>query len=138
MPFRKLREGSLIGNYGIEACQGMLRHLKDKADVRGKRALVIGSINPWVEASLLEAGAGHITTLEYQKFRSYHPNITVVQPDAFTKDYLAGKMEQCRMTHSYCAELTATVATAEFTQGPGMLSPALAQFLQLLQLLFRE
>ena len=31
--------------------------------------------------------------MEYQKFKCEHPNITVVQPDAFTKDYLAGKIK---------------------------------------------
>ena len=46
---------------------------KDK--VIGKRALVIGSVFPWIEAILLAIGAKHVTTLEYNQIASTHPQV---------------------------------------------------------------
>ena len=41
----------------------------------GKNALVIGSETPWVEAILLAVGAKHVTTLEYNRIKSTHPQV---------------------------------------------------------------
>ena len=43
--------------------------------VIGRRALVIGSVNPWIEAILLAIGAKHVTTLEYNQITSTHPQV---------------------------------------------------------------
>ena len=51
----------------------VIEKFKDK--VIGRRALVIGSVNPWIEAILLAIGAKHITTLEYNKITSTHPQV---------------------------------------------------------------
>ena len=51
----------------------IIEQYKDK--VIGRRALVIGSVNPWIEAILLAIGAKHITTLEYNKITSTHPQV---------------------------------------------------------------
>jgi hypothetical protein len=42
------------------------------AGVKNGRVLIIGSITPWVEACVLEAGARQIVTVEYSKIESYH------------------------------------------------------------------
>ncbi len=36
---------------------------------------LIGSLNPWVEAILLLKGASHVTTFDYNKITSYHPQV---------------------------------------------------------------
>ena len=46
-----------------------------KNKVEGKTALVIGSETPWVEAILLAIGAKHVTTLEYNRIKSRHPQV---------------------------------------------------------------
>ena len=46
---------------------------KDK--VFGKNVLVVGSESPWVEAILLAVGANHITTMEYNRITSTHPQV---------------------------------------------------------------
>ena len=48
-----------------------------KDRVIGKRALVIGSVIPWVEAILLAIGAKHVTTLEYNRINSTHPQVII-------------------------------------------------------------
>ena len=51
----------------------IIEQYKDK--VIGRRALVIGSVNPWIEAILLAIGAKHVTTLEYNQIASTHPQV---------------------------------------------------------------
>ena len=51
----------------------IIEQYKDK--VIGRRALVIGSVNPWIEAILLAIGAKHVTTLEYNQITSNHPQV---------------------------------------------------------------
>ncbi len=36
---------------------------------------LIGSLNPWVEAILLLKGASDVTTFDYNKITSYHPQV---------------------------------------------------------------
>ena len=66
----------LHGTYGpgpTKKLYEIIEKFKDK--VIGRRALVIGSVNPWIEAILLAIGAKHITTLEYNKITSTHPQV---------------------------------------------------------------
>ena len=46
-----------------------------KSKIMGKRALVIGSEFPWVESLVLALGAKHVTTLEYNRLKSTHPQV---------------------------------------------------------------
>ena len=61
-----------------------------KHKVMGKNALVIGSETPWVEAILLAVGAKHVTTLEYNRIKSTHPQVEklMVHNLVITKDYI--------------------------------------------------
>ena len=38
---------------------------------------MIGSVIPWVEAILLVIGAKHVTTLEYNRINSTHPQVII-------------------------------------------------------------
>ena len=68
--------GKVGGAYGAGETKVLFETIslyKDK--VFGKRALVIGSVIPWVEAILLAIGAKHVTTLEYNQITSTHPQV---------------------------------------------------------------
>ena len=54
--------------------------------------LVIGSEAPWVEATLLAAGAARITTLEYGKIPTDHPQLYPILPDDMRAMYLNGAL----------------------------------------------
>jgi hypothetical protein len=85
--------GVLSGTYGVEETNTLMQSLHD-AGVRGmKRALVIGSEIPWVEALCLAAGIEHVSTLEYGTIVSEHPSVDTMTPDSFRQSQLQGKLE---------------------------------------------
>jgi SAM-dependent methyltransferase len=69
--------------------------------ILGKRGLVIGSENPWLEGMLLEYGAQNITTVEFGKIESLHPQIQTYTPMEFKVDFLQGHIEQFDFAISY-------------------------------------
>ena len=83
-------KGELSGNYGTEETNHLKNGLKIANGVQNGRVLVIGSENPWVEATVLSAGAREVVTLEYGKIISKHPLIKTMTPGEFRKDYLEG------------------------------------------------
>jgi hypothetical protein len=74
---------------------------KRKDIIRGKSGLVIGSENPWLESMLLEHGAQQITTLEFGKIESQHPQIQTYTPKEFTFNFLQGRIKQFDFAFSY-------------------------------------
>ncbi|KAI8816567.1 uncharacterized protein EV422DRAFT_279048 [Fimicolochytrium jonesii] len=83
---REVRERKPKFNYVMEhvyAAMDAQSHL-----IRGKRGLVIGSENPWLEALLLEYGARHISTLEFGEIKTDHPNIDTFTPKEFVSGIL--------------------------------------------------
>ena len=72
------KDWSLIGNLGYGAeeteCLYDTLHLHKEA-ILDKHVLVVGSETPWVESMLLEIGARHVTTLEYNQITSTHPKV---------------------------------------------------------------
>ena len=67
---------------------------KYKAQIEGKRGLVIGSERPWVEGALLYSGAEKVLTLEFGSIDCQHPQIETILPTKFTEKYLNGEMIQ--------------------------------------------
>jgi hypothetical protein len=49
---------------------------------------VIGSQSPWIETILLNKGAKHITTFDYVKIKSDHPQVDTLTPDELAERYL--------------------------------------------------
>lgn len=84
------RRGKLDGNYGKDETSHLMNALKYAQGLKGGRALVIGSENPWVEATVLAAGAKEVLTLEYGNIRSEHPAIETVTPSKFKEQYQSG------------------------------------------------
>lgn len=69
--------------------------------VRGRRGLVVGSENPWLEAMLIHFGALHVTTLEFGAIHSLHPQIDTWTPASFTHSFLQGQVEPFDFAFSY-------------------------------------
>ena len=68
--------GAVGGAYGDGETEVLFDTINQyKKEVGGKNALVIGSETPWVEAILLAVGAKHVTTLEYNRIISTHPQV---------------------------------------------------------------
>ena len=60
-------------------------HLDNYFDIENKSFLIIGSQIPWIESLLLYLNAGHVTTLEYNPYKTDHPKITCITPMEFSK-----------------------------------------------------
>ena len=83
---------TLGGNYGTGETIHLRRALEFASGVKGGRVLVIGSENPWVEATVLSAGAESVTTLEYGAIKSEHPSINTLTPPEFQKKFQEGSL----------------------------------------------
>lgn len=68
--------------------------------LKGKHVLVIGSETPWLESMLLTKGAKMVSTLEYKKLQSTHPQIQTLMPDEFDQLYWNGTRFDALVTYS--------------------------------------
>lgn len=89
-----LRKNKLHGSYGIDNVNNIYNHLKQHMLIQNQRVLIIGSQKPWLEAIVLEAGAKHITTLDYASIESQHPQIETILPKHFALKFLNGTLGQ--------------------------------------------
>lgn len=48
----------------------------------------MGSQTPWVELIMLNKGAKNVTTFDYIKMKSDHPQIEVLTPDELSEKFL--------------------------------------------------
>lgn len=69
--------------------------------VAGKRGVVVGSENPWLEAFLLTYGSSEVTTVEYGTIVSEDSRILTYTPDRFDKLFLRGDIEQFDYAFTY-------------------------------------
>jgi len=71
-------------------------------NVTNLNILVIGAVEPWLEAVLFSRGARKIITLEYGNYISQFPGLEFVKPDEFSQRYLAGTLDtfDAVFTHS--------------------------------------
>jgi len=68
---------------------------KYKSYIVGRRGIVIGSEDPWVEAILLHHGAAKLLTVEFGKIVSKIPQyIETMVPTEFTEKFLNNKIQQ--------------------------------------------
>lgn len=87
-----LDAGSLEGSYGADFTMPVYEQMKQNLNLKGKSVLVIGSERPWFEAICLHLGAAQVTTLEYGKITSHHPQIKTMIPSEFQQAYKAGQL----------------------------------------------
>ena len=64
---------------------------KHRQKIIGQEGMVVGTMDPWSEAWLLKTGASKITTLEYHKIISHHPNLTSLHPSELPAVFNGGK-----------------------------------------------
>jgi len=76
---------SAYGGKEAQVLHDTLILYKDK--IVGKKALVIGSETPWIEAMILALGADHVTTLEYNKIVSTHPQHDAILPSDLSEKF---------------------------------------------------
>merc|ERR1719233_80835 len=71
-------------------------------NVTNLNILVIGTVEPWLEAVLFSRGAKKIMTLEYGNYISHFPGLEFVRPKEFSQRYLAGTLDtfDAVFTHS--------------------------------------
>lgn len=81
------REGILKGTYKWSGLTFDVKSKLEELDLKGKSILVIGSEDPWVEVICLALGAAKVTTLEYGKIMSQHPQVEALTPDAFREKF---------------------------------------------------
>jgi hypothetical protein len=86
--FNKLRSSNNLGCglYGVKHCSLVLKI--NGQLVSNKTAIVLGSQTPWAEASLFNAGASHVTTIEYMKITTDYPNYSALHPIEVAQKYL--------------------------------------------------
>lgn len=80
-----------IATYGMQP-NDFAENIQQHIDMRGKRVLVIGTEYPWLEGLALWFGAQHVTTLEYGKIISTHPNVTTLLPSEFRQQWIDGTL----------------------------------------------
>lgn len=97
----QLDAGTLSGSYGFQTTNQLYKNLKEWGAIPGKRVLVVGSEKPWVEVVALKCGAAHVTTLEYGKITTDHPQMTTYTTKDFAKAYLAGEIALFDVILSY-------------------------------------
>lgn len=88
---QKALQGQFQGNYGQSETNALIAGMRS-AGLDGARVLVIGSENPWVEASALAVGASEVVTLEYGSINSAHPQVKTMLPSQFRQSYLDGTL----------------------------------------------
>ena len=75
---------SFGGNYGGKESELLYNTvINGNVTVKDKSVLVIGSIQPWVESMFLSLGAKHVTTLEYNKIVTEHPQVHAGQSSSY-------------------------------------------------------
>ena len=87
-----LRLGALDGGYGTEISNDIKYVLENMMEVENKHVLVIGSKLPWIEVILLSLNVGHVTTIEYNKYITDHPKITLLSPLKFREMATSNKV----------------------------------------------
>jgi hypothetical protein len=62
--------------------------------------MYLGSLSPWLEALVLLKGASHITTFDYNKIESHHPQLETLLPNELSAKYFAGQRYDVMATYS--------------------------------------
>ncbi|XP_048778786.2 uncharacterized protein LOC125682334 [Ostrea edulis] len=89
---RQAARGALGGNYGASETNALRDGMDHAPGIKNGRVLVIGSENPWVEATVLEKGAREVVTLEYGRIESRHPKVKTMVPSEFSESFLNGSL----------------------------------------------
>lgn len=97
-----LKRRDLGANYGQTATNIFHDVVTNQSHfMKGAHVLVVGSENPWVEAICLAAGAAKVTTLEYGRIKSLHPQIATMTPAEFNAKYRSGELPSFDVAVSY-------------------------------------
>jgi hypothetical protein len=74
-----LKDGTFHGSYGLPEVGAVTRAVEAYAsEVAGKKGMVLGTEQPWVEGILLNAGSAEVWTFEYASINSTHPQVSIL------------------------------------------------------------
>ena len=90
----QLDQGRFRGPYKKSDADEINEFIGTYLDVKDKHVLVIGSERPWIEIMALRHGAKHVTTLEYSKIISEHPQISGILPSELSQKFLDNSLEK--------------------------------------------
>ena len=94
---KQLDQGVFKGPYKKSDADAIYEFIGTYLDVKDKHVLVIGSETPWIEIMALRHGAKHVTTLEYSKIISEHPQISGILPLELSQKFLDNSLEKVRV-----------------------------------------
>ena len=81
-------------SYGARAKNDIMAIIKRGLfSVKDKHLLVVGSQTPWMEAILLSEGASRVTTLDYTKIESRHPNVDTLTQVEMKEKFARGELK---------------------------------------------
>ena len=80
---------ALSGGYGTDITKVIKHVLEEYTNVENNHFLVIGSQLLWIEVILLSLNVGHITTVEYNDYKTDHSKITILSPSQFREMVLS-------------------------------------------------
>ena len=91
--FRKLLERENVTNVNYYHDQNVLKPalIKYIHTIRDKRVAVIGTVEPWAEAMLVNLGASNVTTIEYSALVVEHERVTTTTPYRIAKQFISGQ-----------------------------------------------
>ena len=83
-----------LGPYGNGISETLEDIIESQLNLKGSKGFVVGSQTPWLELLLLKKGAESVTTIDYQKIYSEHPQIQTLTQEELNKSYLKGNLPQ--------------------------------------------
>ena len=84
-----VQRGDPVNTYNDGNCvQDILK--KYVNDIKGRHAVVIGTLRPWLEAVLLAYGVNRVTTLEYTNIKCELDSMEAYFPYTYAEKYLQG------------------------------------------------
>jgi hypothetical protein len=87
------------GQYNMSECSQVIT--KYETFIKNKTGLVIGSQTHWAESALFQAGAAHLTTIEYMKISTTHPRLSTIHPFDLSFMYQNGSFSHADFAWSY-------------------------------------
>ena len=101
--FRKLLERENVTNINYYHDRNVLKPalMKYRHLIRDKRVAVVGTVEPWAEAMLMNLGASNVTTVEYKKLVIEHEKLTTTTPHRLAEQFIGGNSVPFDTVFSY-------------------------------------
>lgn len=82
----------LLGPYGKSTVDSIGEYFEVHMNLKDKHVLIVGSQSPWIELIALDKGAKKVTSVDYVKIVSEHPQIEVMTTYELNELYLKNEL----------------------------------------------